>query len=224
MENMETDRAAVLVAAEHAGTVKPLPAAAAELAEQAATYRPAMTGTVTAVVAGARRLRDRLDIIERAAARRARGEGATVRELAAVAGLTERAAVDRYRLPAVRVTITRPGQDDPALKLDLGARGALVELERWLAAAAAPGPVTVTAVLPDDARYPMQVDDLAVAGAVARVRTFALIWQVADPDLDRHIADRGALEQLRSYYLRSDAEAGQDHGAAWVTTLPPATS
>jgi hypothetical protein len=54
-----------------------------------------------ALVAGARRALDDVQAIERAAALIARDHGVTVRQLAAAAGITERAATDRYRRAAV---------------------------------------------------------------------------------------------------------------------------
>jgi hypothetical protein len=50
-----------------------------------------------ALVAGARRVQEDAQAIERAAALVAREQGVTVRRLAAAAGITERAANDRYR-------------------------------------------------------------------------------------------------------------------------------
>ncbi|HEY3716486.1 MAG TPA: hypothetical protein VGL39_18310 [Jatrophihabitantaceae bacterium] len=49
------------------------------------------------VVAGARTLRRRLEVIELEAARLARARGATVRQLAAATRMSERNAADRYR-------------------------------------------------------------------------------------------------------------------------------
>lgn len=48
------------------------------------------------VVAGARRLRARLDAVELVAAAAARERGVTVRELAAATGMSERAGTNRY--------------------------------------------------------------------------------------------------------------------------------
>lgn len=174
------------------------------------------------VAKGARKLRTLADVIERAAGRRARIEGMTVRELADRAGLTERAAATRYALAAVRYSITRDGSSAPDIDLDLAARGSLDELDRWLETAE-PGPATVTAHLPDGRTFPLPVSDLADPAARDQIRAGAAIWRTADPDLDTHIRDRAAEERLHSYYVRQLDIHPTGDAQLWATTLPPET-
>jgi hypothetical protein len=61
----------------------------------------ACDGELVAVVAGPRRAAEDAQAIERAAAAIARTHGVTVRQLAAAAGISERAANDRYRKVSV---------------------------------------------------------------------------------------------------------------------------
>jgi hypothetical protein len=56
-------------------------------------------GAALAVVSAARAAQEHLAAIERAAAAIARDSGITLRKLADAAGITERAAADRYRKP-----------------------------------------------------------------------------------------------------------------------------
>lgn len=57
-------------------------------------------GAALAVVSAARAAQEHLAAIERAAAAIARDSGITLRRLADAAGITERAAADRYKKPA----------------------------------------------------------------------------------------------------------------------------
>lgn len=58
---------------------------------------------LVAVVAGARRLGERLRVLELEAARQARTRGVPVRRLADAVGMSERSAADRYRKPRIRL-------------------------------------------------------------------------------------------------------------------------
>ncbi|MEU4235528.1 winged helix-turn-helix domain-containing protein [Nonomuraea sp. NPDC026600] len=62
-------------------------------------------GLAVAIVQGARRALEDVQAIERAAAGLAREHGITVRQLAAAAGISERAANDRYRRLEETVTV-----------------------------------------------------------------------------------------------------------------------
>lgn len=87
---------------------------------------PGLTRKITAlaVVAGARRTAADAAAIERAAAEVAREEGATVRELATIVGISERAANDRYR----RLPTASGAQAGPSLTWTPKKRGTPDEL------------------------------------------------------------------------------------------------